>query len=143
MTDFFNYLHPGLLLKGHLNSIKLSQKDLSIMINRPQKTISEIVKGKKSITVETALDLELALDKPATYWLLSQMYYDLQQTKKTYCNQLTAVPEKIRKPKPVGKIQRFKEQILQLDSDGFDCSAIAERLGLKYNSVYFALRRWK
>ncbi len=38
-------------------------------MDRPLKTINEIVKGKAAITPETALQLEKALDVPADFWL--------------------------------------------------------------------------
>jgi HTH-type transcriptional regulator/antitoxin HigA len=46
-------------------------------MGRPPRLISEIVRGKRSITAETAVQLERALDVPARFWLTLQTQYDL------------------------------------------------------------------
>ena len=69
--------HPGETLKESLKTLRMTQKALAQrMGNRPEKTISEIIKGKASITPETALQLEQVLGTPAHFWLLRQTRYD-------------------------------------------------------------------
>ncbi len=46
----------------------MSQAELCDRIGRPRKTINEIIKGKASMSPETAFQLELALGEPASYW---------------------------------------------------------------------------
>ncbi len=56
---------PGETLREILSERSISQADLAGRMGRPQKTISEIMNGKASITPETALELELVLSIPA------------------------------------------------------------------------------
>ncbi len=59
---------PGYTLLENLKYIGMTQKELAERMNRPIKTINEIIKGKKSITPETALQLERVLGIPAKIW---------------------------------------------------------------------------
>ena len=59
---------PGTTLREVLDDREISQSDLATRMGRPKKTISEIINGKASITPETALELELVLGIPATFW---------------------------------------------------------------------------
>ena len=59
---------PGATLRELLDDRGLTQSDLATRMGRPQKTISEIINGKTAITPETALELELVLSVPASFW---------------------------------------------------------------------------
>jgi len=59
---------PGETLEEILEVVCMSQVDLARRMGRPVKTINEIIKGKAGITPETALQLELVLDTPASFW---------------------------------------------------------------------------
>ena len=66
---------PGATLREVLDDRKNSQSDLATRMGRPKKTISEIINGKASITPETALELELVLGIPATFWNAREREY--------------------------------------------------------------------
>ena len=69
---------PGETLRDELQARGLTQKELAARIGRPPQAINEIVRGKKSITAETALALEGALDGiSARFWLNLQADYEL------------------------------------------------------------------
>jgi HTH-type transcriptional regulator/antitoxin HigA len=55
----------------------MTQKQLAEQIGRPPQAISEIIRGRKAITAETALQLERAFGTPAYLWLRLQADYDL------------------------------------------------------------------
>lgn len=69
--------YPGLTLAEKLEEMGMSQKVLALRMGRPEKTISEIIKGKTSITPETASQLETVLQIPSHLWL--QMETDYQE----------------------------------------------------------------
>src|SRR3984957_9094766 len=69
---------PGQQLAKTLASRGMSQAELATRIGRPQKTINEIVKGKASITPDTAIQLERALGIPASIWNSLEAAYQLQ-----------------------------------------------------------------
>jgi len=60
--------HPGETLLEKLEDMEMTQSELSLRMGRPRKTINEIIKGKIAITPETALQLEMVLDVPASFW---------------------------------------------------------------------------
>ena len=68
---------PGELLLEELEMRGLSQRRLAALIGRPVQAINEIVKGKKAITPQTALQLEAALGIEAVLWLGLETRYRL------------------------------------------------------------------
>jgi len=59
---------PGETLLETIEEIGMSQAELAERTGRPKKTINEIIKGKASITPDTALQLERVLGVPASFW---------------------------------------------------------------------------
>lgn len=68
---------PGELLEEELKARGMSQKELSLRTGRPEQTISEIINGRKSITEDTALELEKVLAIPAHIWVNLEADYHL------------------------------------------------------------------
>ncbi len=66
---------PGETLLDLLDERGLTQAELARRLDRPLKTINEIVKGKAAIVPETALQLEQALGVPADFWLAREARY--------------------------------------------------------------------
>lgn len=66
---------PGATLIETLDSIGMSQKELSERMNRPAQAINEIIKGEKQITYETAIQFERILNIPASFWLNLEQNY--------------------------------------------------------------------
>jgi HTH-type transcriptional regulator/antitoxin HigA len=59
---------PGETLLETLHASGMTQADLAGRTGRPVKTINEIIKGKTTITPETALQFERVLGIPASFW---------------------------------------------------------------------------
>jgi HTH-type transcriptional regulator/antitoxin HigA len=69
---------PGEFLAEEIEARQLSQKELARRMGRPPNAINEIIKGKKAITAETALQLEEAMPEiPARFWLNLETDYQL------------------------------------------------------------------
>jgi len=66
---------PGETLKELLEDRKMSQAELAERMGRPKKTINEIIKGKASLTSDTAIQLERVLGVPADFWIQREMNY--------------------------------------------------------------------
>lgn len=66
---------PGETLAEILDEKGWTQAELARRMQRPVKTINEIVRGKASITPETALQLERTLGASATFWINSEGQY--------------------------------------------------------------------
>lgn len=74
----FDPIHPGeILLEEFLRPMSISQYRLAKDISVPQRRISEITQGKRSITADTALRLGRYFGMEAQFWLSLQSRYDL------------------------------------------------------------------
>ena len=72
-------VHPGqMLLTDFLEPMGISQYKLSRAIGVQPIRISEIVRGKRSITADTAVRLGLFFGMSAEYWMGVQAQYDLE-----------------------------------------------------------------
>ena len=73
-------IHPGeVLLEEFLIPMKISAHKLSKDIGIPQTRTSEIIKGNRSITADTALRLSLYFGNSPKFWLGLQNDYDLEE----------------------------------------------------------------
>ena len=69
---------PGEYLAEEIEARSISQKELAKRMGRPLNAINEIINGKKSITAETALQLEEVIPEiPARFWLNMETDYQL------------------------------------------------------------------
>ncbi len=68
---------PGEILAEELEARNMTQRQLAEEMGRPAQVINEIIKGKKSITPATALQLEDALGPSAEFWMGLQTTYRL------------------------------------------------------------------
>ena len=72
-------IHPGeVLLEEFLIPMGISQYRLSKDLMIPQTRISQIVKGKRRITADTALRLGRYFSMDAQFWINLQSHYDLE-----------------------------------------------------------------
>lgn len=71
-------IHPGELLRDELNEIEVSLNELARALRVPMNRVSEIVNGKRNITVDTAMRLARYFGTSAQYWLNLQTAYDLE-----------------------------------------------------------------
>ena len=76
IENFVIPFHPGVVLKDYLSG-KMSQKELSKITGIHRNTISAIINGKRSITVQTAIKLGKAFTLDARFWCNLQLNYDI------------------------------------------------------------------
>ena len=62
-------IHPGALLAEEIEARGMTQRELALAMGRPPQLISEIVRGRRGISAETALQLEAALGTAAHIWV--------------------------------------------------------------------------
>ncbi len=85
----FDPIHPGeILLEEFLRPMAISQYRLAKDVSVPQRRISEIVQGKRSITADTALRLGRFFGMEAQFWLNLQSRYDLLRAETELHNRL-------------------------------------------------------
>ena len=83
-------IHPGEFLAEELEAREMTQKQLAVAMGRPPQAINEIVRGRKAITAETAVQLEHALRIPAHFWMNLQTIYDITRARQAERNRATA-----------------------------------------------------
>jgi len=73
-------IHPGeVLLQEFLIPLELSAYRLSKEISIPQTRVSEIIKGNRRVTADTALRLSKFFGNSARFWLGLQDDFDLEE----------------------------------------------------------------
>lgn len=92
LTPFYT-IHPGEVLKDEVEARGISQKVLADSINMPYKVLNDILNGRRSITAETALLFEAALDISAKTLMSLQVDYNMQAARKSnlFLNRLSSV----------------------------------------------------
>jgi addiction module HigA family antidote len=90
-------IHPGeILLEEFLKPLNISAYRLSKDIGIPQTRTSEIIRGRRSISADTALRLGYYFDNSPRFWLGLQNDYDLEEQKKLIKEEIN----QIKKVKP-------------------------------------------
>jgi len=91
-------IHPGeVLLEEFLKPLEITAYRLSKDIDIPQTRISQILKGKRRITADTALRLSSYFGNSAKFWLGLQNDYDLED-------------ERAKGEETFAKIQRIRKR---------------------------------
>jgi len=71
--------HPGEILRECMDDLGITAVRLSRATRIPSSRITEILKGRRGVSVDTALRLGKALGTPPDYWLNLQQSYDLRR----------------------------------------------------------------
>ena len=87
-------IHPGeILLEEFLIPLEISAYRLSKDIAIPQTRISEIIKGNRRITADTALRLSKYFGNSAKFWLGLQDDFDIEEEKNLKKSALDAIKQ--------------------------------------------------
>lgn len=90
-------VHPGATIKEVLRDLGMTQAELAVRMKRPANKLNEIIQGKRQITVETALELELTLGLPADFWLNLEKNYQLIKARLEEAERLVEEAETLKK----------------------------------------------
>lgn len=91
-------IHPGeILLEEFLKPLNISAYRLSKELGIPQTRTSQIIKGNRSITADTALRLSCYFGNTAKFWLGLQNDYDLEGEKRTRQKELRKI-KRLKQP---------------------------------------------
>lgn len=72
-------IHPGVTLReDFMEPHGLSANRLGALVGVPPNRISDIVRGRRSITADTALRLSRAFGTSPEFWLNLQTHFDLE-----------------------------------------------------------------
>ena len=72
-------IHPGdILLTEFMEPLGLSAYRLAKELHVPLPRINDVVRGKRSISADTAIRLGIYFGLPAQFWLILQNDYDIR-----------------------------------------------------------------
>lgn len=104
-------IHPGEVLQEEfLEPLSITAYRLAKDIDIPQTRISEILRGNRSITADTALRLSRYFGNSAQFWLGLQNDYDLEEERKSISKALKQI-QPVNRParrRAVGERQRLR-----------------------------------
>jgi addiction module HigA family antidote len=87
-------IHPGEILNFEfLEPLEITAYRLSKDLKIPQTRISEIIKGNRRITADTALRLSKYFGNSAKFWLGLQDDYDIEQEKEVKASELNEIKQ--------------------------------------------------
>ena len=72
-------IHPGEILADELKELGMSAAELSRILHVPTNRITQILKGQRAVTADTALRLSQWLGTSPEFWLNLQKSYELRQ----------------------------------------------------------------
>jgi antitoxin HigA-1 len=85
-------IHPGEILQEEfLLPLQLSAYKLSKAIGIPQTRVSEIIKGNRRITADTALRLSKYFGNSAKFWLGLQDDFDIEEESVLKASELASI----------------------------------------------------
>jgi len=71
-------IHPGEHLQEELEALSMSAAELARQIEVPSNRVSDILRGKRDISADTAMRLGHFFGTSAQFWLNLQALYDLR-----------------------------------------------------------------
>jgi addiction module HigA family antidote len=85
-------IHPGeILLEEFLLPLGLSAYKLSKDVGIPQTRVSEIIKGNRRVTADTALRLSKYFGNSAKFWLGLQDDFDIEEEEQLKSKELESI----------------------------------------------------
>jgi addiction module HigA family antidote len=85
-------IHPGEILKEEfIKPMGITVYRLSRETGLSQTRLSQIIKGSRSITAETAVKLGKFFNIPAEFWMNLQSLYDLEEAHEQYKKELKSI----------------------------------------------------
>lgn len=92
--DKLNNIHPGEILNEEfLAPLNITAYRLSKETFIPQTRISEIIKGNRRITADTALRFSKYFGNSAKFWLGLQDDFDIEEVRRTKSKELEHIRE--------------------------------------------------
>ena len=91
-------VYPGEILNYEfLEPLEITAYRLSKDLKIPQTRISEIIKGNRRITADTALRLSIYFGNSAKFWLGIQNDYDIEEEKENKEKELNEIKQYVDK----------------------------------------------
>jgi len=76
-------IHPGIILERELRQRHLHKGPFAISLKEYPQTLVSITKGKRRMNINIALKIEKALGIEEGYFMILQVYHDIEEAKKS------------------------------------------------------------
>ncbi len=91
--DIIKGIHPGKIIERDLNKKNITQRSLADETGIPYQTINAVIAGRRNLTTEQALRVEISLGYEEGFLAILQTFYDIKQYKeKELANSYTGYP---------------------------------------------------
>lgn len=90
ILDIIKGIHPGYVLERELEKRHVRKGQFALSIGEFPQTLTAITKGKRRMNTPLALKIEKLLAIEEGYFMVLQVYYDIEQEKKKENKQLNA-----------------------------------------------------
>lgn len=81
MQNEMRPIHPGEILRGEMEELGLSARQLALALKVPTNRITGILNEQRAITADTALRLARYFGTAPEFWLNLQTAYELRRTR--------------------------------------------------------------
>lgn len=89
---YLKNIHPGEVLKEEfLEPMGISVYRLSKETGLSETRLSQIIKGNRSITAETAVKLGKFFGVPEEFWMNLQAFYDIEEAQKLHKKEIESI----------------------------------------------------
>ena len=95
-------IHPGEILAEQLRELGLTVRRFAEEIDVPPNRISQILRGSRSVTADTALRLGHYFGTDPRFWLNLQQSYELRSAEKAVGKTIARLPRLKSASAPVG-----------------------------------------
>jgi len=86
-------IHPGFVLERELEKRHLRKGVFALSLQEYPQTLTAITKGKRGMNTSLALKIEKALGLEEGYFMILQVYYDIEEEKKKQNKSRTDLPQ--------------------------------------------------
>jgi len=84
--------HPGeMLLEEFLEPLEMTQTELAERIEVPFQRVNSLVRGRRSLTPDTALRLSRLFGTSASFWMSHQLRWDLYHAQRSTRQELKRI----------------------------------------------------
>jgi addiction module HigA family antidote len=81
MQNDMRPIHPGEILRGEMEELGLSARQLALALKVPTNRITGILNEQRAVTADTALRLARYFGTAPEFWLNLQTAYELRRTR--------------------------------------------------------------
>jgi addiction module HigA family antidote len=85
-------IHPGEILAEQLRELRLTVRRFATEIDVPANRISQILRGKRAVTADTALRLGHYFGTDPRFWMNLQQSYELRSAERASGKRIARLP---------------------------------------------------